>query len=117
MFLHALILGLLLGWGAAIPIGPMNLEIIRRNLTYGTRYGVALGLGVCSADITYIALLSFGALVVLNHPLPLAIIGFIGSIILAWFGYNALRLKSKNLAPIELGTQKTYRLPRHTAEG
>ncbi len=31
-----LLFGLLLGWGAAIPIGPMNLEIIRRNLRYGT---------------------------------------------------------------------------------
>ena len=92
--LHQFIFGLLLGLGAAIPLGPMNLEIIRRNLRFGSVYGIALGLGACSADVTYLVLLSLGALSILTHPLILQVIGVIGSSILLWFGYSALRLKA-----------------------
>jgi L-lysine exporter family protein LysE/ArgO len=114
--LHHFILGLLLGWGAAIPIGPMNLEIIRRNLQLGTRFGVALGLGACSADVTYIILLSLGALTLLNHLLILRILGIVGSLLLAWFGYSALRMKIRAIH-VE-AAQKAMLLPwRHLIEG
>ena len=92
--LHLLIVGLLLGWGAAVPIGPMNLEIIRRNLRIGTSSGVVFGLGACSADILYLILLAAGALMILQHPTLLAGIGLIGSCVLAWFGVSALRMKA-----------------------
>lgn len=89
--MHLIFFGMLLGMGAAIPIGPVNLEIIRRNLKFGTPYGVVTGLGACSADLTYLALLSLGALVLLQYPLALRIIGLIGAGVLAWFGFSALR--------------------------
>lgn len=92
--LHQLIFGLLLGWGAAIPLGPMNLEMIRRNLHFGTIYGVALGAGACSADLTYLFLLALGALTILTHHLILQVVGFVGSCILLWFGYSALKLET-----------------------
>src|SRR3990167_181505 len=86
--------GLLLGWGAAIPIGPINLEVIRRNLRLGVRFGVSFGLGACSADMTYFILLLAGALVLLQHALVLRITGIVGAMILLWFGVSALRLKT-----------------------
>ncbi|WP_423064144.1 LysE family translocator [Candidiatus Paracoxiella cheracis] len=91
---HEIIFGLLLGWGAAIPIGPINLEVIRRNLQFGSRFGISFGLGACSADMTYFILLLAGALVLLQHELVLRIIGIIGALILLWFGISAIRLKS-----------------------
>jgi L-lysine exporter family protein LysE/ArgO len=113
--LRALFFGLLLGWGAAIPIGPINLEIVRRNLRFGTTYGMALGLGACGADITYLALLSFGALTALLHPLILNSVAIAGSFILAWFGYSALRMKAG--ASSEMAALNRHPLWRHTAEG
>lgn len=92
--LHLLGSSILLGWGAAVPIGPINLEMMRRNLTYGARFGVGIGLGACSADLTYVVLLCVGALALLNHAVTLQIIGIIGSCILAWFGWSALRAKA-----------------------
>lgn len=114
-----LLFGLLLGWGAAIPIGPMNLEIIRRNLRYGTAYGVALGVGACSADVTYIILVALGALTILHYVAVMKIVGVIGSLILAWFGYLALKLKSNELnnnsnKPL---SSKIYPIWRHTIDG
>lgn len=90
---HILISCILFGWGAAIPFGPINLEMMRRNLTFGTRFGFGLGLGACSADLTYVVLLCVGALTLLNHPEVLRVIGIVGSLILAWFGYGALKAK------------------------
>jgi len=83
--------GIFLGLGAAIPIGPVNLEIIRRNLHYGTSYGTALGLGACTADLTYLILLCVGALSLLEYPVVLRLIGFLGSLILGWFAILAFR--------------------------
>ncbi len=93
--MHFFFMGILLGLGAAIPIGPVNLEIIRRNLRFGTSYGVATGLGACSADITYLSLLCLGALALLQYPLVLHVFGLVGSFILIWFAINAFRADPK----------------------
>lgn len=95
--LQIFIFGLLLGLGAAIPIGAINLEIIRRNLTIGTYAGLFLGFGACLADLTYLVLLSLGALQLLTYPIILKILGIVGAIILGWFGLQALKLKSKSI--------------------
>ncbi len=91
--IHTLLLGILIGWGVAIPIGPVNLEITRRNLNYGFRYGIAIGLGATSADLTYIILLISGALIVLTHPDVLRTISILGSLVLFWFGWKAMTTK------------------------
>jgi L-lysine exporter family protein LysE/ArgO len=85
--------GILLGLGAAIPIGPVNLEMIRRNLRFGTPYGIVTGLGACTADLTYLVLLSAGALTMLQYPDFLRALGVVGSLVLAWFGLSAFRSK------------------------
>jgi L-lysine exporter family protein LysE/ArgO len=102
--MHLLLLGILLGLGAALPIGPVNLEIIRRNLRFGTSYGIATGLGACSADLTYLVLICLGALtLLLQYPEMLRIIGLVGACILAWFGISALRAnKSVDVASHDL---------------
>ncbi len=114
-----LVFGLMLGWGAAIPIGPMNLEIIRRNLKYGSLYGVALGIGACTADVTYIILLALGALTILHYAIVLKIVGILGSLVLAWFGYSALKLNSNKLdqQPNRLTSPQNTALWLHTRDG
>ncbi len=94
--------GLLIGWGAAIPFGPINLEMMRRNLHYGTKQGIAIGLGACLADIAYLFLLGLGAFTLMRHPEILRALGIIGSLILAWFGIKALNIKN----PKEKATTK-----------
>lgn len=92
LFLHTFFYGVLLGWGAAIPLGPMNIEMLRRNLTFGSQYGYMFGFGACSADAIYLFLLSFGLLSFLMHALILKLISFIGAIVIGYFGVSALRL-------------------------
>lgn len=111
--MHLLLVGILLGMGAAIPIGPVNLEIIRRNLRFGTSYGIVTGLGACSADITYLVLLCLGALALLQYPLVLHILGLLGSLILIWFAIGAFRSNSSE----KKETIKVPSLARYGIEG
>ena len=52
--------GVALGLGAAVPIGPVNVQIARRTLRGGFWQGFALGCGAVTADVTYAALTSLG---------------------------------------------------------
>lgn len=101
-----ILMGLILGLGAAIPFGPINVEMTRRNLAYGTAFGLALGLGACAADVTYLLLLTLGVLGLLDHPLLLRIVGVLGAGVLLWFAYlsfkanvNSAKATSKPVSP------------------
>jgi threonine/homoserine/homoserine lactone efflux protein len=60
--------GVLLGWAVAAPLGPINVEIIRRHFQHGPRAGLLLGLGACSVDTVYILLISGGLLTLRPGP-------------------------------------------------
>lgn len=95
MFIHQILLGLLLGWGAAIPIGPMNIEIIRRNLALGTLAGMMTGAGACLADLSYLILVSVGALALLQNVTIMRVLGVVGALILIYFALGAFRMKAQ----------------------
>src|SRR5687768_15945486 len=61
-------LGILLGVGAAAPIGPVNVEIARRTLRHGFAAGFALGGGAVSVDVLFAVLSSQGLKRVLDRP-------------------------------------------------
>lgn len=70
--------GVLLGLGAAVPIGPVNVEIARRTLAGGFLCGFALGCGAVTVDVTYAALTSLSLTRFLDNQglrLPLLIAG------------------------------------------
>src|SRR6187551_2601489 len=52
--------GVLLGLGAAVPIGPVNVQIARQALRNGFGAGFALGCGAVTVDVFYAALTSVG---------------------------------------------------------
>jgi threonine/homoserine/homoserine lactone efflux protein len=61
MNLVALILsGALLGFFAAIPIGPVNLICIRRTLHFGSFFGFVSGLGAALGDAMFASITAFG---------------------------------------------------------
>jgi threonine/homoserine/homoserine lactone efflux protein len=84
--------GILLGLGAAVPIGPVNVEILRRTLRGGFFAGFALGCGAVTVDVTYAILSSLGFGLLLNRPIfywPLTIGGvalltYLG--VMCWLG-------------------------------
>lgn len=86
VFLSALVLGL----SAAVPIGPVNLEIMRRGLQGGFRAAFAVGLGAATIDGLYsIAFtLGFGEI---RDPAVLQIVGYAGAAVLVSLGGLTIR--------------------------
>jgi threonine/homoserine/homoserine lactone efflux protein len=91
MVLRNILRGVLLGIGAAAPVGPVNVEIARRALKRGFRAGFALGCGAVTVDVTYAVLASLSLGPAMRNVWALRIVGLCGAAILAWLGIASLR--------------------------
>jgi L-lysine exporter family protein LysE/ArgO len=79
--------GFLFGLGAAVPLGPINVLIMSTALrSYPA--AVAFGAGAMSADATYLILLLFGLLSLLDHPTVMAVMGIAGAGFLLYMSYG-----------------------------
>lgn len=83
--------GIVLGLGAAIPIGPVNVEIARRTLRGGFAAGFALGCGAVSVDVTYAVLSSLSIGQVLNRPTVLWPMTILGTAFLLYLAFLSFR--------------------------
>ena len=94
--MQIILFSLLLGLGLAIPVGPVTIEMMRRNLRYGLAPGIAIGVGASSADVIYLLLVLFGILpFIQDSPFLLQIIGVLGALLLIWFAYKTVRHTAK----------------------
>lgn len=88
---HIILLGFSVGFGFALSVGPIFLLMVRSNLTHGFWRSMMIGLGAVSADFTYLILLCLGALLILNQPQVLKVVGIVGAIVLIYFGIKTIR--------------------------
>ncbi len=87
-----LLQGLAIGFGIAVPVGPIGLLVIQRTLAGGFRPGFVSGLGAAAADAVYGAIGGFGV----GWATALLLdwqIGFrlAGGLFLAWLAWGAFR--------------------------
>jgi len=108
--------GFLLGLGAAVPLGPINVLIMSNALRH---YGaaVALGSGAMSADITYLLLILLGLFHFMEDPtvkLVMAVAGSAFLLYLAWLIFKGrhepIHLQKIDKAPIFANWLKGYTL-------
>jgi L-lysine exporter family protein LysE/ArgO len=83
--------GIALGIGAAVPIGPVNVEIARRTFRGGFPAGFALGCGAVTIDVTYAILSSLSLKDVLTRPAILWPITIGGIAFLFYLAFLSLR--------------------------
>jgi threonine/homoserine/homoserine lactone efflux protein len=83
---YTLVQNILLGLSLAAPIGPVNLEIIKRGLNSGFKQAFLTGAGAMCADTTYLILIFFGLTSFLNFAFMKIFLGIAGSIILIYLG-------------------------------
>lgn len=89
--------GFVLGLGAAVPVGPINIIIMTYALKSYTQ-AFAFGFGAMCADSLYIFLLSFGLLKFFNNPLIiqiLSIFGFCFLMIIAYMSFKGAKIHIK----------------------
>lgn len=94
--------GFLLGLGAAIPLGPINILMMNNSLK-SYKAGVVLGFGAMSADIFYLSLILAGMIGFINNPTLLNIVGILGSIFLLYLAYATFKNRTNK---IKIQTQK-----------
>lgn len=88
---YSLLQNILLGLTLAAPIGPVNLEIIKRGLSSGFRQAFLTGAGAMSADATYLTLIFFGLTAFLDISFMKIFLGIAGSIILIYLGVLSVK--------------------------
>ena len=81
---------------AAIP-GPIFFELIRRTLTKGFWHGAFLVVGEFLGNLALLLLIFFGLSNFLENKILKITLYLIGGIILLFIGFNALKLKTKNI--------------------
>jgi threonine/homoserine/homoserine lactone efflux protein len=86
-----LLKGILLGLGAAVPIGPVNVEIARRTLRQGFRFGVALGAGAVTVDMTYAVVASVGWAPLIGNRWVVNVLGTAGILLLLYLAAMCFR--------------------------
>ena len=82
---------IILGISLAAPIGPANIAVIKRGLKYGFLPAFLVGLGVVSADTTYLLLIYFGLSNFINIPLVRIAIWIFGALVLFYLGYSSIK--------------------------
>ncbi|MBI3734954.1 LysE family transporter [Candidatus Sumerlaeota bacterium] len=88
----------ILGLSVAAPIGPVNVEIIRRGLTIGPAAAFFLGCGAVSADCIYfaLALAATGlASTILNAGWGVTLGLFVAGGMLNWIGWISLKSRAQ----------------------
>jgi threonine/homoserine/homoserine lactone efflux protein len=88
---YTLLQNILLGLTLAAPIGPVNLEIIKRGLNSGFKQAFLTGAGAMCADTTYLILIFFGLTSFLNFAFMKIFLGIAGSFILIYLGVMSAR--------------------------
>jgi L-lysine exporter family protein LysE/ArgO len=86
---YSLLQNILLGLTLAAPIGPVNLEIIKRGLNSGFKQAFFAGTGAMCADATYLILIFFGLISFLNIVFMKIFLGMAGSFILIYLGVRS----------------------------
>lgn len=102
--------GFLLGLGAAVPIGPINILIMNQALK-NYKNSVAIGLGAMSADITYVFVIFLGLLAFVSDKFFMQSLGVLGTIFLFVMTYVIFKNRNNNLVVKEknIKANKTYK--------
>ena len=88
---YSIIQNILLGLTLAAPIGPVNLEMIKRGLNSGFKQAFLTGAGAMCADITYLILIFFGLTSFLNIYFMKIFLGIAGSLVLIYLGLTSAK--------------------------
>ena len=109
--------GVLLGLGAAAPIGPVNVEIARRSLRSGFRAGFLLGCGAVTVDVTYAILTSLGVRPLLGRPHAMATLGIAGAAVLVSLGVMCFVSAARQWRTATTNTDPDKPAERHYVTG
>ncbi len=93
--------GMLLGFAAAVPLGPINLLIMNEAIK-SFKNGVAVGFGAMSADISYLLLILLGLTKFLTATWLLNTLTVLGSCFLFFIAYSIYKNRNNLVKKVEI---------------
>jgi len=111
--ISSLFTGFILGAGAAIPLGPINI-LIMTNALRSYKSAVALGLGAMSADIIYFLLTMLSGLELLKYNIFATILTIFGSLFLLYIAYQIFKSRNNDLEVSKQSPSKADILKSYT---
>lgn len=106
--------GVLLGFGAAVPLGPINILIMNEALTQYKK-AVAVGCGAMSADTTYLLIILFGLTFYINNETVLSLLAYCGAFFLIFMAYLIYKNRHTSIKKVHVNTKGT--LVKHYLKG
>lgn len=104
--------GMFVGVALAAPIGPINVEIVRRGLSGGFVHGWLVGVGALSADTIYATLVVSGLTPLADRPALRVPLFLAGAIMLGYVGlmslHTALLDDEQAAAATTVGGRRSY---------
>lgn len=97
--------GFLLGLGAAVPIGAINILIMNHALK-SYRSAVAIGAGAMSADVFYLLLILLGLTPFFEYPWVSNTLGILGSLFLGYMAYLVFKGRNTSLEKEKVNVSK-----------
>jgi L-lysine exporter family protein LysE/ArgO len=92
-----IVYGMTVGVALAAPIGPINIEIIRRGIRDGFFHGWMVGLGALSVDTVYAMIIVSGfASFADNDPIRM-VLYLAGGLMLGWVGFGSAKTALRGL--------------------
>jgi threonine/homoserine/homoserine lactone efflux protein len=97
--MDTIIRGVILGLSITAPIGPTNVEVIRRGVKEGWRSAFVFCLGVMVALVLYLLLVVFGLSFLTESTVFNTLLTAFGVVVLAYLSYNSFRdfIKSEEI--------------------
>lgn len=106
--------GMILGFTAAVPLGPINMLMMNESLK-SYKNGVSVGIGAMSADTTYLLIILFGLTTYLNQTNVLNALTIFGSFFLIFIAYKMFKNRNENIKKISADTKGS--LFKHYVKG
>ncbi|MEA1981943.1 MAG: LysE family transporter [Campylobacterota bacterium] len=96
MFISLFIEGFVLGLGAALPLGPINLLIMNEALR-SYKKAVAIGFGAMSVDVTYLVLIQYGITNYMQEDFFLRMLSLLGGVFLTYLAFLIFKGRNKHI--------------------
>jgi threonine/homoserine/homoserine lactone efflux protein len=88
--METIIRNILLGISLAAPLGPAGIAVIQAGLRRGFLRAFLTGVGVTTADATYLLIVFFGLSSLMDRPAVKVIFLSVGSVVLLYLGYQSI---------------------------
>jgi L-lysine exporter family protein LysE/ArgO len=104
--------GIVIGLSLGAPIGPINVEIVRRGLRSGFLSGWLVGIGAITGDTMYCLMVIAGIAPLVDHQIVRTVLWSAGGGFLIYLGYHSLRaaVRDRQMMKVDVGRveQRSY---------